>query len=221
MRHESLYLNDIVEAADHIAQFIAGVDFQALFRNRLGRGLACCYEPVPGVASADCRHPCGGIRPPGGRGRTLRNRPRCVSPHHQTDRSYGTHHRQRWRYRTTPIPPVLEPCSAASVSSCVKAPNILQIVDRIRGKTVLCCSTDTHANQMQTRQAQTELTAYTLNLDKRTIPAKAVLHDFRVGPGHEGLAAHNPNVASFHYDGEVHFNVTDEIVARTAIVSAA
>jgi Cys-tRNA synthase (O-phospho-L-seryl-tRNA:Cys-tRNA synthase) len=68
---------------------------------------------------------------------------------------------------------------------------------------------------MQTRQAQTELTAYTLNLDKRTIPAKAVLHDFRVGPGHEGLAAHNPNVASFH------FNVTDEIVARTAIVSAA
>lgn len=28
MRHESLYLNDILEAADHIAQFIAGVDFE-------------------------------------------------------------------------------------------------------------------------------------------------------------------------------------------------
>jgi uncharacterized protein with HEPN domain len=26
MRHESLYLTDIVEAADHIAEFIAGVD---------------------------------------------------------------------------------------------------------------------------------------------------------------------------------------------------
>jgi hypothetical protein len=32
---------------------------------------------------------------------------------------------------------------------------------------------------MQTRQAQIELTAFTLNLDKVTIPAKAVLHDFR------------------------------------------
>lgn len=29
MRHESLYLTDIVEAADHIATFIAGTDFQA------------------------------------------------------------------------------------------------------------------------------------------------------------------------------------------------
>jgi hypothetical protein len=74
---------------------------------------------------------------------------------------------------------------------------------------------------MQTRQAQTELTAYTLNLDKRTIPANAVLHDFRIGPGHEGLAAHSPDVASFHYEGEVHFNVSHEIVARTVIVSAA
>src|ERR1017187_3890170 len=32
---------------------------------------------------------------------------------------------------------------------------------------------------MQTRQARAELTAYTLHLRKRTIPAKAVLHDFR------------------------------------------
>ena len=29
MRHESLYLTDIVEAADHIAEFIADADFQA------------------------------------------------------------------------------------------------------------------------------------------------------------------------------------------------
>ena len=32
MRHESLYLNDIVEAADHIAEFISGTDF-AGFQN--------------------------------------------------------------------------------------------------------------------------------------------------------------------------------------------
>lgn len=29
MRHEELYLSDIVEAADHIADFIATVDFEA------------------------------------------------------------------------------------------------------------------------------------------------------------------------------------------------
>src|SRR5260370_38141797 len=51
--------------------------------------------------------------------------------------------------------------------------------------------------QMQTRQARAELTAYTLRLRKRTIPANAVMHDFRGGPGHEGLAGHNPDVAPF------------------------
>ena len=28
MRHESLYLTDIVQAADHIAEFIEGADFR-------------------------------------------------------------------------------------------------------------------------------------------------------------------------------------------------
>jgi hypothetical protein len=74
---------------------------------------------------------------------------------------------------------------------------------------------------MQTRQARAELTAYTLELKKRTIPANAILHDFRVGPGHEGLAPHNPDVASFRYEGEVHFNVTHEIVGRTVVVNVA
>jgi hypothetical protein len=46
---------------------------------------------------------------------------------------------------------------------------------------------------MQTRHTRAELTAYTLHLRKRTIPANAVLHDFRVGPGHEGLASIHGN----------------------------
>ena len=54
-----------------------------------------------------------------------------------------------------------------------------------------------------------------MELKKRTIPANAILHDFRLGPGHEGLAQHNPDVVSFHYDGEVYFNVAHEIVSRT------
>jgi len=72
---------------------------------------------------------------------------------------------------------------------------------------------------MQTRRAQAELTAFTLKLDKLTIPARAVLHDFRMGPGHEGLAPHNPDVVSFRYDGQVHFNIAQEIVGKTVIVS--
>ena len=71
---------------------------------------------------------------------------------------------------------------------------------------------------MQTRQAQADLTAYTRELSEVTIPAKAVLHDFRQGPGHEGLAPHNPDVVSFHHDGQVYFNIAEEIVGKTAIV---
>jgi hypothetical protein len=73
---------------------------------------------------------------------------------------------------------------------------------------------------MQTRQAQAELLVFTHGLSKVTIPAKAVLHDFRIGPGHEGLAPHNPDVASFHHDGQVYFNIAQEIVAKTVIVQA-
>jgi len=74
---------------------------------------------------------------------------------------------------------------------------------------------------MQTRRARADLTAYTMDLRRRTIPTNAILHDFRSGPGHEGLAQHNPDVASFHYDGEVHFNLAHEIVGKTVIVQAA
>ena len=35
MRHEGLYLSDIVEASDHIAEFIAGADFNAFERSEL------------------------------------------------------------------------------------------------------------------------------------------------------------------------------------------
>jgi hypothetical protein len=74
---------------------------------------------------------------------------------------------------------------------------------------------------MQTRQARTDLTVYTRGLEKRTIPANAILHDFRVGPGHEGLAPFVTDVASFHYQGEVYFNMSREIVGRTVVVNAA
>ena len=37
MRHESLYLTDILEAADHIAEFIADTDFPAFQESELLR----------------------------------------------------------------------------------------------------------------------------------------------------------------------------------------
>lgn len=73
---------------------------------------------------------------------------------------------------------------------------------------------------MQIRQATKDLSVFTAALKKRTIPAKSILHDFRVGPGHEGLAPHNPDVVSFHYEGEIYFNIKHEIIDQTVIVSA-
>jgi hypothetical protein len=73
---------------------------------------------------------------------------------------------------------------------------------------------------MQTRQTTSELTAYTSNLQKRTIPANVVLHDFRLAPGHEGPAQNSPDVASFHYDGQLYFNMAHEFIGKTVIVNA-
>jgi uncharacterized protein with HEPN domain len=63
MRHESLYLNDIVEAADYIAEFIAGADFEAfqkseMLRSAVVQKLATIGEAAARV-SADVkgRHP--------------------------------------------------------------------------------------------------------------------------------------------------------------------
>lgn len=72
---------------------------------------------------------------------------------------------------------------------------------------------------MQIRQATADFPAYTSKLKKRTIPANAILHDFRTGRGHQGLSPHNPDVASFHYEGEIYFNVSHEVLDRTVIVS--
>jgi hypothetical protein len=74
---------------------------------------------------------------------------------------------------------------------------------------------------MQTRQARADLTVYTRKMEKRTIPANAILHDFRVGPGHEGLAPFVTDVVSFHYEGEIYFNMAHEVVGRTVVVNVA
>jgi hypothetical protein len=50
------------------------------------------------------------------------------------------------------------------------------------------------------------------------IPPSAILRDFRVGPGHEGLLPHDAGVASFHYEGRVHFNLAHEILGYTKAI---
>ena len=52
MRHESLYLTDIVEAADYIAEFIEGTDFQAFQESELLRSAVVQKLAVTGEASA-------------------------------------------------------------------------------------------------------------------------------------------------------------------------
>lgn len=51
MRHESLYLSDIVEAADHIAEFIAGVDLQAFEKSELLRSAVVQKLAIIGEAA--------------------------------------------------------------------------------------------------------------------------------------------------------------------------
>ena len=52
MRHESLYLTDIVEAADHIAEFIAGIDLQAFQKSELLRSAVAQKLAIIGEAAA-------------------------------------------------------------------------------------------------------------------------------------------------------------------------
>jgi uncharacterized protein with HEPN domain len=52
MRHETLYLTDIVEAADHIAEFIAGIDFQTFQKSELLRSAVVQKLAVIGEAAA-------------------------------------------------------------------------------------------------------------------------------------------------------------------------
>lgn len=52
MRHESLYLTDIVEAADHIAEFIAGASFEAFQKSELLRSAVVQKLGVIGEAAA-------------------------------------------------------------------------------------------------------------------------------------------------------------------------
>jgi uncharacterized protein with HEPN domain len=63
MRHESLYLNDIVELADHIAEFIVEVDFQAfqeyeMLHSAVVQKMGASGESAVGVSgNLTSRHP--------------------------------------------------------------------------------------------------------------------------------------------------------------------
>ena len=52
MRHESLYLNDIIEAADHIAEFISGIDFEGFQKSELLRSAVVQKLGIIGEAAA-------------------------------------------------------------------------------------------------------------------------------------------------------------------------
>ena len=68
---------------------------------------------------------------------------------------------------------------------------------------------------MESRRVIIAFPAFTLTLDRHLIPEGAVLEDFRVGRGHEGLRPEDPNIISFHYTGKVYFNLRAEIAGKT------
>jgi hypothetical protein len=68
------------------------------------------------------------------------------------------------------------------------------------------------------RQATRDFTAYTLQLQKKRIPADAILQDFRIGLGHEGPLPRDARVASFRYEGQLHFNLSAEVITHTRLV---
>ena len=55
MRHEGLYLNDIVEAADHIAEFTSGTDFEGFQKSELLRSAVVQKLGIMGEAAARVR----------------------------------------------------------------------------------------------------------------------------------------------------------------------
>jgi uncharacterized protein with HEPN domain len=63
MRHEILYLTDIVDAADHVAQFIDGVEFGQFLESELLRSAVVQKLSIIGEAAArvspeiQARHP--------------------------------------------------------------------------------------------------------------------------------------------------------------------
>ena len=52
MRRDDLYLNDIVEAVDHIARFVAGLDFQKFLESELVRSGVVQKLAIIGEAAA-------------------------------------------------------------------------------------------------------------------------------------------------------------------------
>lgn len=74
------------------------------------------------------------------------------------------------------------------------------------------------ARRVERRLVTRGFSAFTLDLEKRLFREGAVLDDFRIGPGHEGLRPLDHNVASFHYEGRVYFNIMAEVVRHTRIL---
>jgi uncharacterized protein with HEPN domain len=52
MRRDDLYLNDIIEAADHIASFIAGADFETFEKSEMMRSAVVQKLAIIGEAAA-------------------------------------------------------------------------------------------------------------------------------------------------------------------------
>ncbi len=70
----------------------------------------------------------------------------------------------------------------------------------------------------ETREASEPFPALDLTGDAHQIPPGAKLTDVHLGPDGPGLLRSDPNLAAFHFDGQVYFGSANELIRKTRLV---
>jgi hypothetical protein len=74
------------------------------------------------------------------------------------------------------------------------------------------------APQDEIREAIQTFPALDLKGDRRSIPVGARLTEVRLGPERPGEPNPDPNLAAFHFDGQVYFGSAFELFHKTRLV---
>ena len=68
------------------------------------------------------------------------------------------------------------------------------------------------------RETAESFPAHNLSGDPRQIPVGARLTEVHLGPEHQGLPRTDPNLAAFHFDGQVYFGSAEELFHKTRVI---
>jgi hypothetical protein len=70
------------------------------------------------------------------------------------------------------------------------------------------------------REVSASFPALDLTGDPRTIPVGAQLTDIRLGPEQPGNPNRDPNLAAFHFDGQVYFGSAHELFQKSKVIQS-